>query len=90
MDKEKLIKQLFIGKVTEILGFEKTSELLKETIDALNMVCKDVKPNEKQTNNLFDIYQKIDIMMSEQSTIRKFVEYDERLQYCISEVIGGK
>jgi hypothetical protein len=28
--KEKLKHQLFIGKVTEILGFDKTVELLKE------------------------------------------------------------
>ena len=28
--KEKLNHQLFIGKVTEILGFDKTVELLKE------------------------------------------------------------
>jgi len=29
-NKEKLIKQLFIGKVSEIIGNEKTIELLKE------------------------------------------------------------
>jgi len=28
--KEKLVNQLFIGKVSEILGFDKTLELLKE------------------------------------------------------------
>jgi hemoglobin-like flavoprotein len=27
---EKLINQLFIGKVVEVLGFDKTTELLKE------------------------------------------------------------
>jgi len=30
MDKEKLIKQLFIGKVAEIIGTEKTAKLLNE------------------------------------------------------------
>jgi hypothetical protein len=29
--KEKLTRQLFIGKVVEIIGFEKTLELLKES-----------------------------------------------------------
>ena len=29
-DKEKLVKQLFVGKVSEIIGFDKTLELLKE------------------------------------------------------------
>jgi hypothetical protein len=29
--KEKLTRQLFIGKVAEIIGFEKTVELLKES-----------------------------------------------------------
>lgn len=33
-EKEKLERQLFIGKVSEIIGFEKTIELLKE--------CKEV------------------------------------------------
>ncbi|MCK5614221.1 hypothetical protein KAR91_70805 [Candidatus Pacearchaeota archaeon] len=36
MDKQKLIKQLFAGKVSDILGFEKTTELLKEATEAIN------------------------------------------------------
>ena len=38
MDKQKLIKQLFVGKVSDILGFEKTNELLKEATDAINAI----------------------------------------------------
>jgi hypothetical protein len=30
---EKLIRQLFVGKVSEIIGFDKTIELLKEAND---------------------------------------------------------
>lgn len=33
-NQEKLIRQLFVGKVSEIIGFEKTFELLKEANDA--------------------------------------------------------
>lgn len=33
-NREKLIRQLFVGKVSEILGYEKTIELLKESINA--------------------------------------------------------
>lgn len=36
MDKDKLIHQLFIGKVSEVIGFDKTTELLKESIEAIN------------------------------------------------------
>ncbi len=31
--KEKLTKQLFIGKVSEIIGFDKTVELLKDSVN---------------------------------------------------------
>ena len=33
-NREKLVKQLFVGKVSEILGFDKTLALLKEANDA--------------------------------------------------------
>jgi hypothetical protein len=33
---EKLTKQLFIGKVAEIIGFEKTLELLRESNKTMN------------------------------------------------------
>lgn len=45
MDKQKLIKQLFAGKVSEVLGFEKTTELLKEATDAINAI--DVEQSEQ-------------------------------------------
>jgi len=35
MDKQRLIHQLFVGKVADILGFDKASELLKEATKAL-------------------------------------------------------
>jgi hypothetical protein len=34
--KEKLTRQLFIGKVVEVIGFEKTLELLKESEKTIN------------------------------------------------------
>jgi hypothetical protein len=33
--KEKLKRQLFIGKVSDIIGFKKTVELWKETLNAI-------------------------------------------------------
>lgn len=33
-NREKLVKQLFVGKVSENLGFDKTLELLKEANEA--------------------------------------------------------
>ena len=36
MNKEKLIKQLFVGKVSEVIGVDKTMELLKEATEAIN------------------------------------------------------
>lgn len=40
MDREKLIKQLFVGKVTEIIGTEKATELLKEATVAIDDMLK--------------------------------------------------
>ncbi len=34
MDRQKLIHQLFIGKVADVLGMKKTTELLKEAKEA--------------------------------------------------------
>ena len=34
--KEKLTRQLFIGKVVEVIGIEKTLELLKESEKTIN------------------------------------------------------
>lgn len=36
IDKEKLTRQLFIGKVSELIGHEKTIELLKEATAEIN------------------------------------------------------
>jgi hypothetical protein len=36
--KQKLEKQLFIGKVSEIIGFDKTVELLKESKQAIEEI----------------------------------------------------
>lgn len=35
MDKQKLIHQLFIGKVTDVIGVRKTIKLLKEATDEI-------------------------------------------------------
>ncbi len=43
MDREKLIKQLFVGKVSEIIGTEKTTELLKEATVAIDEMLKSRK-----------------------------------------------
>lgn len=43
MDKQKLINQLFFGKVADILGFDKTTELLKESIYVINSANKGQK-----------------------------------------------
>ena len=40
MNKEKLIKQLFVGKVSDIIGFKKTTKLLKEATDEINAIIK--------------------------------------------------
>ena len=37
---ERLEKQLFIGKVSEIIGDDKTIELLKESKDAIEQIKK--------------------------------------------------
>lgn len=39
--KEKLVYQLFIGKVSEILGFDHTYELLKECKEAFKDIKQD-------------------------------------------------
>ena len=44
-NREKLIKQLFVGKVSEILGFDKTLELLKEANEAFPK-CKHNEDND--------------------------------------------
>ena len=38
MDNQKLIYQLFIGKVADVLGVEKTTELLKETKEFVDIL----------------------------------------------------
>jgi len=43
MDREKLIKQLLVGKVAEIIGTEKTTELLKEATVAIDEMLKSRK-----------------------------------------------
>lgn len=52
MDKQKLIHQLFIGKVADVLGFDKTTELLKEAI-------KKAKPNMDKIKNVDDFINEV-------------------------------
>jgi len=46
---ENLVKQLFIGKVSEIIGFDKTLELLKEAKE----LSKKYKPIEKPKKPIY-------------------------------------
>jgi len=71
MDRQKLIHQLFIGKVADVLGMEKTTELLKEAKEAFAITdvvvelpsknskeFKDWLKSEGYKNKGFGIYQK--------------------------------
>lgn len=40
MDREKLIKQLFVGKVSEIIGSQKTTQLLRESTQQIDKMIK--------------------------------------------------
>lgn len=44
--REKIVNQLFIGKVSEIIGFDKTTDLLKEASNAF-FKCKRPKKKSK-------------------------------------------
>ncbi len=43
MDKEKLIHQLFIGKVADVIGFDETVKLLKEAKKAIEEMLEQPK-----------------------------------------------
>lgn len=47
-NRDKLVKELFIGKVSEIIGFEKTLELLKQANDTFPK-CKHDEENDSKT-----------------------------------------
>ena len=47
---EKLIRQLFVGKVMEIIGDEKTMQLYKESKEAFNRLSPNSQNNKEQTN----------------------------------------
>lgn len=49
--REKLVNQLFIGKVSEIIGFDETTDLLKEARNAF-LKCKRPKKKSKAMENL--------------------------------------
>ncbi len=51
MNTEKLIRQLFVGKVAEIIGMEKTLELLKEATDAIEGAAN-TKPSHEFTRRI--------------------------------------
>lgn len=48
MEREKLIKQLFIGKAAELIGFEKTTQLLKESTAAIDEMIEKSKNETKK------------------------------------------
>jgi len=43
MDRDKLIKQLFIGKIAGIIGVEETTKLLKDATESIDSVLKSRK-----------------------------------------------
>jgi len=43
MDRQKLIHDLFVGKVAEVIGFEKTTKLLRESMEAIDKMLVDIK-----------------------------------------------
>jgi len=47
-NREKLVKQLFVGKVSEIIGFDKTVQFLKEANDAFPK-CQHDETNDAKT-----------------------------------------
>lgn len=47
-NRDKLVKELFIGKVSEIIGYEKTIELLKQANDTFPK-CKHDEGNDSKT-----------------------------------------
>lgn len=55
MDREKLIHQLFVGKVAEIIGQEKTLELLREAKQAIETSnsCKNCEHYKPVYNSLY-------------------------------------
>ena len=62
MNKEKLKHQLFIGKVTDVIGMEKTLELLKEVKDAL----KDI-PSKKDKDSSQRVIEELEKLLENES-----------------------
>jgi len=59
MGKQKLIKQIFVGKVAGVLGYNKTMELLKDATDAVcNSNKRKLTPQEEYFKTLLEIQQK--------------------------------
>lgn len=91
MDREKLIKQLFVGKITEIIGTEKTTELLKEAtiaIDEMLKLCKaDVSESKSPTLNDVQRYYYQKHHFDEKGNVMKqYVKKDDDI---IHELILG-
>ena len=75
MDKQKLIKQLFVGKVSDILGFEKITELLKEATDAINALDAGQK---SPIHNVSVLLPSKDEVVSEGYRVAKNADYNYR------------
>jgi hypothetical protein len=52
MKKEKLIHQLFVGKINEILGWEYTLKLLKESHKEVNEIINQLENNLTSIDNI--------------------------------------
>lgn len=83
MDREKLIKQLFVGKVTEIIGTEKTTELLKEATVAIDEMLKSCKADVSGSATV-DINTQVEIL---KKVINKlmitFDDENDRMDYIL-------
>lgn len=45
MSREKLIRQLFVGKVSEIIGYEETTKLLREQMVSIDEMLESAQSN---------------------------------------------
>jgi hypothetical protein len=76
MNEEKLKHQLFIGKVTDVIGMEKTLELLKEVKDALEDI-----PSKDSNQYVIINLRTMDFMKSQSDG--KITYYDTLEDACI-------
>ena len=57
--KQKLVHQLFIGKVADVIGIEKTTELLKEAKGAINFTDSSLQLKEEHKKYIDDLEKEL-------------------------------